>query len=56
MYVSDRTPWRGRVPAGRYMLGLVSVNSKRRISQRLFSDSLVVGTVVLQPTPLCQMV
>lgn len=55
IWVKARTPFCGRVLGDIYMLWLVIVMSKRSISLRLLSNSLVVATAVLQPTPLCQM-
>lgn len=55
MYVSVRMPWVGRTLGDRYMDRPASVSSRRRISQRLLSNSRVVAMLVLQPTPLCHM-
>ena len=48
------TPFAGRTVADVYMLWLVKVNNRRSISMRLLSNSLLVPTDVLHPTPLCQ--
>ncbi|KAH8640796.1 hypothetical protein IG631_03737 [Alternaria alternata] len=47
------TPLTGSTPADMYMDLLAKVSSRRRISVRLLSNSLVEATGVLQPTPLC---
>lgn len=47
-------PLAGRSVADKYMLWLVRVKSSRSISMRLLSNSLLVPTDVLHPTPLCQ--
>lgn len=53
--VKARIPLCGSTFDDMYMLWLVMVSSRRSISLRLLSNSLVVATDVLQPTPLCQM-
>jgi hypothetical protein len=54
MYVIAFTPATGSKFGDMYMLRLVKVNSNRNISVRLLSNSLLVPTGVLHPTPLCQ--
>lgn len=52
-YVSTLTPRCGSTPGVMYMLFPTSVSSSLSISILLLSNSLVVATDVLHPTPLC---
>lgn len=54
MYVIAFTPTTGNMLAVVYMDFDVRVNKSLRISDLLLSNSLLVPTGVLQPTPLCQ--
>lgn len=53
MYVIALIPTTGNIFALIYIDLDVKVRSSRKISQRLLSNSLLVPTGVLQPTPLC---
>jgi hypothetical protein len=53
IYVMALTPTTGSMFALVYIALDVRVSSNRNISERLLSNSLLVPTGVLQPTPLC---